>query len=139
VKTLIRLFLSALLLSSFALTAQDAGTDPVLVALQQELHRSFDSLKKEPVPVYFLAYQLTDNHAIQVGASFGALVSSNDTTTRTLDVDLRVGDYALDNTHSVDSDSPRSSFADRIGQTAMPLDNTTDVLQRSVWAETDRK
>ena len=138
-KTLIRLFLSALLLSSFALTAQDAGTDPVLVALQQELHRSFDSLKKEPVPVYFLAYQLTDNHAIQVGASFGALVSSNDTTTRTLDVDLRVGDYALDNTHSVDSDSPRSSFADRIGQTAMPLDNTTDVLQRSVWAETDRK
>jgi len=139
VKTLIRLFLSALLLSSFALTAQDAGTDPVLVALQQELHRSFDSLKKEPLPVYFLAYQLTDNHAIQVGASFGALVSSNDTTTRTLDVDLRVGDYALDNTHSVDSDSPRSSFADRIGQTAMPLDNTTDVLQRSVWAETDRK
>ncbi len=138
-KTLIRLFVSTLLLSSFVLTAQDAATDPVLVALQAELHRSFDNLKKEPVPVYFLAYQLTDNHAIQVSASFGALVSSTDITTRTLDVDLRVGDYALDNTHSVESDSASSSYGDRIAQTAMPLDNTSDVLQRSVWAETDRK
>jgi TldD protein len=72
-----------------------------------------------------------------VTASFGALVSSNDTTTRVLDIDLRVGDYTLDNSHSVESESS-NSFAERMGQTAMPLDNTPDVLQRAIWAETDR-
>ena len=136
-RTLIRLCLAALLLSSLTATTQDAANDPVLAALQQELHRSFDNLKKQPVPAYYLAYQLTDNHAIQVTASFGALVSSNDTTTRVLDIDLRVGDYTLDNTHSVESESS-NSFAERMGQTAMPLDNTPDVLQRAIWAETDR-
>ena len=136
-RTLIRLCLAALLLSSLTATTQDAANDPVLAALQQELHRSFDNLKKQPVPAYYLAYQLTDNHAIQVTASFGALVSSNDTTTRVLDIDLRVGDYTLDNSHSVESGSS-NSFAERMGQTAMPLDNTPDVLQRAIWAETDR-
>ncbi len=95
----------ALLLFSFAgeATAQDAGSDSVLASLQHELTRSFTNLKKQPTPVYFLAYQLTDNHAINAGASFGALLSSSDMRTRTLDVDLRVGDYALDNTHAADA------------------------------------
>jgi TldD protein len=139
VKNLIRLFLAALLLPHCLLAAQTSASDPVLTALQAELHRSFDNLKKQPVPVYFLAYQLTDNHAIQVSTSFGALASSTDTTTRVLDIDLRVGDYKLDNTHSVESETPFSSMAERIGQTPMPLDNSPGVLQRSVWAETDRQ
>ena len=65
------------LLSDKTLGAQ-AADDPVLASLQQELHRSFDNLKKQPVPAYFLAYQLTDNHSIQVSASFGALTSTSD-------------------------------------------------------------
>ncbi len=65
------------------------------------------------------------------------MVSSTDTTTRLLDIDLRVGDYALDNTHAGEGESP--NFAERMGQTPMPLDNAPDVLQRAVWAETDRK
>lgn len=118
---------------------QDVSSDPVLVSLQQELNRSFDNLKKQPVPVYFLAYQLTDNRAIQVSASFGALISSSDSRTRILDVDLRVGSYAMDNTHAGGGQLPISSFAERFEQNAIPLDNTADVLSRAVWAETDRK
>ena len=126
------------LLSDKTLGAQ-AADDPVLASLQQELHRSFDNLKKQPVPAYFLAYQLTDNHSIQVSASFGALTSTSDQHTRVLDVDLRVGDYTLDNTHSHDATSMMAALRDSVGRVPMPLDNTADVLQRSLWEETDRK
>ncbi len=125
--------------SPAANVSEDVASDPVLSGLQQELHRSFDNLKKEPVPAYFLAYQLTDNRAIQVSASFGALMSSTDLRTRVLDADLRVGDYALDNTHAGETGPSMNSFVERLGETPMPLEGPIDVLQRAVWAETDRK
>jgi len=119
--------------------AQDSQTDPILASLQQELARSFENLKKQPVPVYFLGYQLTDNHAIEVNTSFGALLSSRDHHSRVLDVDLRVGDYALDNTHATDSASAMSGLTERLEKTPMPLDDTADVLAHAIWAETDRR
>src|SRR5208282_5253333 len=114
---------------------EDVASDPILPSLQQELRRSFDNLKKQPVPAYFLAYQLTDNRAIQVSASFGALMSSTDLRTRVLDADLRVGDYALDNTHAGESEPSINSFAERFGETPMPVEGAIDVLQRAVWSE----
>ena len=125
--------------SSAANAPEAVGSDPVLSGLQQELHRSFDNLKKQPVPAYFLAYQLTDNRAIQVSASFGALMSSTDLRTRVLDADLRVGDYALDNTHAGEGEPSMNSLAEQFGATPMPVEGAIDVLQRAVWAETDRK
>ncbi len=117
----------------------DMGSDPVLSGLQQELHRSFDNLSKLPVPVYFLAYQLTDNRAIQVSASFGALMSSTDERTRVLDVDLRIGDYSLDNTHLGISVDVMNLLGESFEETPMPIEGAVDVFQRAVWARTDRK
>lgn len=135
--SLTRLLLFVFLCSTVSIA--QAGGDPLLASLQTELHRSFANLKKQPVPVYFLAYQLTDNHAIQVTASFGALASTSDQRTRLLDVDLRVGDYTLDNTHAGETGYSMASLAASLGRVPMPLDNTADVLQRSLWEETDRK
>lgn len=118
--------------------AQDTSSDPVLAALKLELARSFANLKKQPVPVYFLSYQLTDNHAIQIGASFGTLTSTNDLRTRVLDVDLRVGDYERDNTHP-GGNAAMLRFAERFAETLMPIDGDADVLQRALWQETDRR
>ena len=126
------------LLAGPYLGANDSSSDPVLVTLQRELRRSFANLKKQPVPPYFLAYELTDNHSIQVSASFGALTSSTDVHTRVLDVDLRVGDYTLDNTHAGESVFSMNAL-ERMDRTPMPLDNAGDVLQRALWAETDRE
>ncbi|HYD16372.1 MAG TPA: hypothetical protein VEB03_00040, partial [Candidatus Nanoarchaeia archaeon] len=78
----------------------DAG-DEVLRSLRKELTRSFTTLSKEKVPPYFISYQLTDNRAVMVTSSFGAITTSDDSTTRHLDIDLRVGEYKLDNTHSI--------------------------------------
>lgn len=130
-------FIVALLLCCYA-AAQDKPADPVLAAMRAELDRSFQNLKKAPVAPYFLGYQLTDNHAMRVIGSFGALTYSDDERTRVLDVDLRVGDYNLDNTHPLRGRG-RFHSSDNFRSAAMPLDDDSDALRTALWYETDRK
>jgi TldD protein len=133
---------SLALLSFFALGlfAQEQPSDPVLTTMKQELDRSLANLKKTPTPPYFLSYQLTDNHAIQIAASFGALTGSTDRTTRYLDLDLRVGDYSLDNTHPVrEAGGDFGDMSDQLERQKIPLDDNADALRVALWHETERK
>jgi len=119
------------------LLAQQAHSDAVLDVMQQELLRSFKNLKKASAPPYFLSYQLTDNRAVNVAAAFGALTNSQDHKTRLLDVDLRVGDAGLDNTHPVRSEG-RMDF-EMPSKNAMPIEDGADALRVSLWQETEAK
>ncbi|MGB9233770.1 MAG: TldD/PmbA family protein [Terriglobales bacterium] len=121
------------------LFAQQPSSDPVLTAMQQELDRSLGNLKKTPTPPYFLSYQLTDNRAIQISASFGALTGSTDRTTRYLDLDLRVGDYSLDNTHPMREAGGFGDASDQFERQRVPLDDNPDALRVALWHETERK
>jgi TldD protein len=107
--------------------------------MQQELTRSVENLKKTSLPPYFISYQLTDNRGIQVSASFGALTGSSDQTTRLLDLDLRVGDYSLDNTHPVRDADPYGDFGEQMERQRVPLENDPDALRVSLWRETERR
>jgi TldD protein len=119
--------------------AQQKPADPVLNAMTQELDRSFQNLKKTPVAPYFLAYQLTDNRAVRVVGSFGALTYSGDDRSRILDIDLRVGDYKLDNTHPLRGDGRSREMQDSSREMRIPLDDDSDALRTAFWHETDRK
>src|SRR4051794_14937227 len=114
-------FILAALISVSATAQQQPVSDPVLQTMKQELNRAFSTLKKSPTPPYFLSYQLTDNRAINVTSSFGALTSSTDSTTRLLDVDLRLGDYKLDSSHEINREFEISTFGQTRGQ--LPLEN----------------
>ena len=119
---------------------QPPASDPVLATMQQELERSFANLKKTPTPPFFLSYQLTDNRAIQVSASFGALSGSTDHTTRYLDLDLRVGDYTVDNTHPIrESGTDFGDASDQLERQKIPLDDNPDALRVALWRETERR
>ena len=107
--------------------------------MRAELDRSFQNLKKAPVAPYFLGYQLTDNHAIRVIGSLGALTYSDDERTRVLDIDLRVGDYDLDNTHPLRGHGRGFRSFDGFRAAGMPLDDDPDALRTALWYETDRK
>ena len=131
--------LSLLLFATLALGAQQIPSDPMLTAMQQELDRSLQNLKKTPVPPYFLSYQLTDNRSTQVAASLGALTTSSDQTTRLLDLDLRVGDYSLDNTHALRDAGRMPDFSDRFERQKIPIENDPDALRVALWHETERK
>jgi predicted Zn-dependent protease len=105
--------------------------------MKRELQRSYETLRKSPLPPYFLSYQLTDNRAISVASSFGSLIQSSDSRTRLLDLDLRVGDYQVDNTHSIED----GNFAQtQYGQfhAPVPLEDDPQVLAVALWLQTDR-
>ena len=133
-----RLVLIVCISACLAAYGQDSSEDGVVKVMKQELTRSFDALKKAPVAPYFLSYQLTDNRAINVESNFGALTGSSDRTTRLLDLDLRVGDYKLDNTHKIEEGGIEPRGFNEVSAT-IPLENDADGLAVALWLETDRE
>ncbi len=71
----------------------------VLDVMYDELARSYEVLQGEPEPPYFLSYEVTQDVTLSVSGSFGEIGGENESSFRVLDVDLRVGEPALDNTH----------------------------------------
>jgi len=122
-----------------AATAQKPTPSPVLQALDEELKRAFDLLSKkgDPAP-YFIGYSVSEVESADIDASLGALRSSQISRTRLLDVDVRVGDYQLDNTHQIRGQRVNSgpSFSYPV---LMPVDNDVDALKSVIWLETDQK
>src|SRR5437868_5425603 len=87
-----------------ALAAQSQTRKPAIVldAIKAELTRSMEHLKKQPIAPYFLSYEIIESESAGAVGSFGSLLSSNrGSRRRMLSIDLRVGDYKLDNTHPI--------------------------------------
>jgi predicted Zn-dependent protease len=121
------------------LKAQDAKPSPILATLKAELDRSLQTLKSQPVPPYFLSYEITDDQVVEVNASFGQITSSVRSRNRQLDIDLRVGDYRLDNTHLIATGFPEFNFLERMGFIQIPLEDNPEALRSIIWYNTDRK
>ena len=114
-----------------------AGQSIVLNAMKAELDRSMELLGEQEVPPYFLSYEITEMHGVTVAGEFGALSSSDESRQRVLDLDLRVGDYSLDNTRPIRDDLFSSVFRG-FGPTSIPVDDEPDAIRSILWAETDR-
>jgi predicted Zn-dependent protease len=130
-----RAFIPALIL----LTLVFAKEDPTLTAMKQELNRSYANLSKaQPVPLYFLEYEIWDDHQINLTASLGALITDQNERHRNLNVDARVGSPKLDNTHEIRGGG--FDFTDYIpSNVEVPVDENADALKAILWAETDRR
>ena len=119
-------------LSAVALPA--AEKPAVLTALSTELARSMEVLGELPEPPYFLSYEVTEQDAAAASASFGTLTYSYQRRNRYLDVDLRVGDYELDNTRPIRSAQRRA----RRTYTRVPIEDDVDAIRSVVWNQTDQ-
>ena len=110
-----------------------AAADPILALAKGELDRSMAELAKGADAPYFAAYEITDARATRVTASSGVLQSSSDTHHRNVDIDVRAGDYKLDNTH-------RLREARRSGGTtvsaALPLTDDPYAVRSILWSRT---
>ncbi len=123
-----------------AATAQKTTPGPVLQALDEELKRAFDVLKQKGNPApYFIGYSVSEMESVDIDASLGALRSSQTSLTRLLDVDVRVGDYQLDNTHQIRGQRGTTSGPSFSYPVLMPVDNDIDALKSVIWLETDQK
>ena len=97
---------------------------------------SFTTQKtKATPPAYFISYILTSSDRSEVMGSNGALLSSEESHSRWLETQVRVGSYDLDDTHKVGNSAPgQGSFG-----ASVPIDNAPDVLRRAIWLSTDKQ
>jgi len=143
--------LSLLLIMSAARAQQPVPV--VLDTMTAELHRAFTSLGKSsttpspapaaspstnaPVasaekllPPYFLSYTVRDTSFVSIRAMYGALAESSAGRTRMADVQVRVGDPKLDNTHGTHRGSA-------VNSQQLPLGDDREALARSLWLATN--
>jgi TldD protein len=111
------------------------AADPVLVgALDTELKRAMSSLgsdgaaAQQPRP-YFLSYAVSDATQVGIAAQYGAIVNSNERHVRSVDVQVRLGSPAEDNTHGDHRNSAVTTFP-------LPLTDDRDAIARSLWYAT---
>ena len=110
---------------------------PALISiLQAELSRNVDVLKRQPVPAYYAAYTVYDTRTTQILASFGAIDRSDESRQRFATVEVRVGDYQLDNTHPIRGDA--RALSNRLLQVSLPLSDDEKPIRLALWRATDR-
>lgn len=112
------------------------GAVDVLGVMAAELDRSVEVLSGQSPPLHFLSYEITGSEVVSVVASFGAHSATSRSDSRILDVDLRVGNRDLDNTHPVREG--RGSGFRRPVRTQVPVSDP-DALRAALWRATDRK
>ena len=117
---------------SFAEIPSASSPDILLQAMQHELQRATNSLKRaEPSP-YFLSYAVEDTAAATFIGTNGGLVLSTNTRHRVADVTMRVGTSALDNTHG-------QSRPSAITSGTLPLADDSEAIARILWQLTNRE
>ena len=116
-----------------------AGPPVLLDAMTAELHRAFTSLGRQEtgnqesskqLPPYFLSYAVSDASFVSIQAQYGAVVASSVSQLRMADVQVRVGDPKLDNTHGTHRGSAVNSLQ-------LPLTDDREALARSLWVATN--
>ena len=128
-------FLLFSILSAPRLYSQTAITDdPVIRVMSSEMTREMDALKARPVPPYYMSYNVGDEQTVNMVASYGSLQKSDSSRRRMLLIDLRVGDYQLDNTHQIRGSN--DMFA-RSGAKSIPFEDDAEAIRHSIWRETD--
>jgi predicted Zn-dependent protease len=87
---------------------------------------------------YFIAYRVVDSDSAGAGASFGALNNTGSNRSRMLHVEVRVGDYKLDNSHFFSFNmSQGSSMQVYNGMMVLPLEDDYKEVRRQIWLATD--
>lgn len=128
----------ALFISSAA-AAQAPKPPALLDAMNEELHRAFTLLGRQPspaadagkqLPPYFLSYSVSDATAVSIKAQVGSLVDSSANHVRIADVQVRIGSPELDNTHGDHRGSAVNSIE-------LPLADDREALARALWLATN--
>ena len=112
------------------------AASPIMGILQSELQRNMQVLKAQDVPAYFGAYTVYDERSTEIVASFGAVERSDENHERFATVEVRVGDYALDNTHPIRGDT--RAMSPRLAQVSLPLTDDDKPIRLAMWRATDR-
>ena len=114
-----------------------APSDVVLRAMRDELSRSAQQLRLDTLPKpYFIAYRVMESSGRSASGRLGSLINTSDGPgSRQVQVEVRVGDYAFDNTNYFGAGFMPQAF---VGIGGLPLDDDYQELRRQLWLSTDR-
>ncbi len=120
--------------------ARPAGAQPapMLQVAQDAVDHTMAALSEEEEPPYHLAIGVNQTHTLRLSATNGAMMAKRDSWSRSADLDLRVGSFALDNTHKLldagwFSEESRSMVHLPLGDGAADLSAAETIL----WRELD--
>ena len=127
-------FAASALVLALPAGAQKQAAPVLMDAMTAELHRAFTSLGKhgddKQLPPYFLSYAVADASAVSIRAQYGALADSSVNHVRVADVQVRLGDPKLDNTHG-------THRASAVTTLQLPLTDDREALGRTLWLATN--
>jgi predicted Zn-dependent protease len=113
--------------------------DVVMRAMKDELARSMSEMQLQKMDKpYFLAYRMDEINRTAVSATLGSVTEEQPSRMRLVGVEVRVGDYALDNSNYMSLRSFGGGAAgmfSSIGQA--PLDDNYQQIRRNFWLATD--
>jgi predicted Zn-dependent protease len=120
----------------FAVISQIAFAQDKLVGiLKTELDRNFTVLKDNPVPAYYLSYRVQDMQTHNIRTSFGKLLyNSNPRHQRFFNIDVRIGDYEMDNTREIKGGNRYNDYSNN----ALVVEDNPDAIQKTLWRVTDQ-
>ena len=120
--------------ASPAVVAAVEGEDALFKAAQLELERARAMHLPGQPPPYFVVYRLTDAWSSTAAASFGAPTFSDTSPYRQARIDVRVGDYQLDNSNFASS----TGSLEGVSMVNLPADPSVVAMRRELWLATDR-
>ena len=100
----------------------------ILDAMEKELVRSMEYLADQPEPPFYMSYEVTDNYQASVRTMFGEVATQSEAAGTNFDIDLRVGDPMIDNTHERQSYYPNFHGGSLSSQ---------ESIQNTLWLLTD--
>ncbi|HVH26237.1 MAG TPA: metallopeptidase TldD-related protein [Vicinamibacterales bacterium] len=126
----------ALVIALLFASAPGAQDTPLMSAMQDEMRRSMTELRLpgEPGP-YYVEYEVNDLVSMRAVARLGGIVDDLADRGRTLQVQVRVGDYAFDNSRFITQD--RGARAPALSELTASLDDNYDAMRQQLWLTTD--
>jgi hypothetical protein len=105
--------------------------DVLMRAMRDEADRSAKVTVSGLAAPYFIEYLVDEEDTFNVSASLGGIVSRRHDQFRSPQIQVRVGDYQLDNTNFA------GGFGGVRAGGGLPTENSYPVLRRYFWLETD--
>ena len=126
---------------AFGQAAATSDNDHTMQAMKDEMARAKSRLElaippsNQPVRPYYIEYRLLDMDIRRVTAEFGALVDTDHSRTRIMNVEARVGDYKLDSSNFISDEGFRGFIG---SQGTVGIDRDYNSLRQDLWIATDQ-
>ncbi len=114
------------------------STEPhvLMKYLEEELDYSMRNLvAPDGMKPYYMVYTVYEEQTAYVSAALGAITSNRQGHERNLNIDVRVGDYTLDNTHQLRGGGPSHVYGS--GNIPIALGDDANSIRHALWYHTD--